>query len=565
MATFDDLGINVFGRTSGAIYTVCPQCSRDRKKKRAKCLSVNITEGLYNCHHCMWSGKVGGRGNDGRSDFYQPRQKPQTYKKPSFKPSGEEMPAKTLDWFAHRGIPADVLMRNRVERRTVFMPQTGKEEPVVTFNYYQRGEHVNGKHRTADKQFRMETGAELTLYKIDDVRPGGRMIWTEGEIDALSLEVAGYPYAVSVPNGAPPVGSNQLREMPFLESAQEVIDAAAYHIIATDDDPPGRALADELIRRLGPERCWRVVYPEGCKDANDVLVKYGVPAVAELVENAQPVPIDGLFTVGDLEQRVMDLWERGLPSGPAISHPEIGKTYRPRTKEWSVVTGIPGHGKSSWLDWLLIRLAFEFGWRFCICSPENLPIERHIASLAQIYMNIPFGDGPTPRMDLADVGMATSWLHQHFHFAMPPEDLSLDSILELASAAVFRFGVNGLVIDPWNELDHTPKNGETETQYISRAITKIRRWARTHDCHVWVVAHPKMQHKNQTTGKFDPPTLYDISGSAHWYNKADMGVCVFRDDELCETQVHVQKVRFRENGEKAMIQMHYDVVTGNFR
>lgn len=64
-------------------------------------------------------------------------------------------------------------------------------------------------------------------------------------------------------------------------------------------------------------------------------------------------------------------------------------------------------------------------------------------------------------------------------------------MLGLARAAVLRHGIRGLVIDPYNELDHQRPSRQTETEYVSQMLTKIKRFAQHHDCHVWFVAHPK--------------------------------------------------------------------------
>jgi twinkle protein len=122
------------------------------------------------------------------------------------------------------------------------------------------------------------------------------------------------------------------------------------------------------------------------------------------------------------------------------------------------------------------------------------------------------------------------------------------------------------VVDPWNELDHQRPAGLTETEYISQSLTKIRYFARKHGVHVWVVAHPAKLEKD---GKGNYPVVrpYDISGSAHWYNKADNCISVWRN--LQETkdpvQVHVQKIRFKSIGRIGRVLFDYDITTGRYK
>ena len=230
-----------------------------------------------------------------------------------------------------------------------------------------------------------------------------------------------------------------------------------------------------------------------------------------------------------------------------------------------MVTGIPGHGKSSFLDALLVNYAVRHGWTFAVCSPENQPLERHAAQLLARYVGKPFHDGPTPRMTPAEMEGARSWLGEHFAFVLPDEP-TVDAILERVRALVFRMGCNGVVIDPWNEIEHSRPQHMTETEYTSQCLGKLRRFARLHDVHLWLVAHPTKLRKNED-GSEPVPTLWDISGSAHFRNKGDYGLTVWRNiqDDAAPVQVHTTKVRFAETGELGSALFQYDRATGRYR
>jgi twinkle protein len=232
------------------------------------------------------------------------------------------------------------------------------------------------------------------------------------------------------------------------------------------------------------------------------------------------------------------------------------------------VGGIPGHGKSSLLDALTVNLARLHGWRFAVCSPENQPLEEHAARLMAIYDGRPFHDGPTARMSVDAKDRAKRWLDAHFTFLLPDENgRTIESVLALARLTHHTAPLDGLVIDPWNELDHARPAGMREDEHISRSLTRIRAFARQHDLHVWLVAHPKKLEK-QADGTYPVPTPYDISGAAHWRNKADNALAVWRDHGRPEdgTQVHAQKVRFQPwEGTEGMVRLMFDRVTGRFR
>jgi twinkle protein len=190
-----------------------------------------------------------------------------------------------------------VLLRNRIDYGRAYMPQIEDHAEAAIFPYFRSCELVNRKYRTIkDKHFRLEAGCELVLYGLDDIEPEKPLLWVEGECDKLALEVAGFRHVVSVPNGAPPPGvKNYSAIFAFLDADRQKIEAVKRHIIAVDSDAPGACLEAELARRLGVEKCLRVHWPEGCKDANEFLIKHGDEDLRWYIENAQPFPIEGPF------------------------------------------------------------------------------------------------------------------------------------------------------------------------------------------------------------------------------------------------------------------------------
>lgn len=485
-----------------------------------------------------------------------------TWKKPDFKSLVDaHLDEKLRQWFADRRIPVEVLQRHNLELRTGYFPDTRKQELAIAFPYFRGGEVVNVKYRkVAEKSFRMESGCELVLYGLDDIESDEPLIWVEGEIDKLSLEVAGFPNCVSVPNGA---GTNLDQ---VLASAEGIISSVERFILAGDSDVAGRKLQAELIRRLGPEKCYRVTWPENCKDANDVLCKYDAQHLAFCIEQASPVPIDGAFEINDIATDIFDLYDHGRPRGEHPGWNKLNEHYRPRAGDWTVVTGTPGSGKSCVVAALMVNLARDAGWQFVVFPPENCPPQEYASMLMEIWAGMPFNDGPSERMSRRDVQFAMEFVHNHFVILDPAEgQRDLDGLLKLAKAYVYRRGIQGFVIDPWNELEGFQPGGQTETQYIGQCLIKLRNFSRHHRVHSWVVVHPTKLHKNEN-GKYPVPTLYDCSGSAHWFNKADCGLSIWRDksDDSLPVQIHIQKIRFRWCGQIGMIELYYDKVTGRY-
>lgn len=560
MKTWADYRIDVNPNAVGEVDTTCPECSPQRKKKTARCLSVNLDKQTWVCHHCGWTGGLGDGARKSEPHWRQPPRRP-----PELPVSGL-LPA-VVDWFASRGIPESVLVRNGIVSVSAYMPQIEDKTRCIVFPYLRGGEVINRKYRDGRKNFRLEAGCERVLFGLDDLGAGPAVI-VEGEMDKLAVEAAGFPACVSVPDGAPsPESKNYESKFSFLDADKGRIEGVTEWILAVDGDEPGKRLEDELARRFGRDKCRRVIWPDGCKDANDVLVQHGKDALAQCIEDAQPFPLKGVFDALDVSDKIDQLYDRGWEKGVSTGWHVVDQYYTVRPGEFTVVTGIPNSGKSEWLDAMLVNLAKTHGWTFGVFSPENQPLEDHAARFIEKWAGAPFADGPTQRLTRQDLAAGKRWLADHFSWILPDDDTdwTIDTVLEAARSLVFRKGIRGLVIDPWNELEHDRPPGMTETEYVSKVLKTARQFARRNGVHLWMVAHPAKLYRDKG-GDYPVPTLYDISGSAHWRNKADNGICIWRDFQTKgEVEIHVQKVRFRQIGKIGMATLRYDTVTGQYR
>lgn len=561
--TWSDLGIDVPFGSQGQARTTCPQCTPSRKSghQRRKDLAVNLADEVFHCHHCQWSGTLKG-GADAEPDWRQPITPPRkvSYDDPRPLPS-VTIPTlweRTVAWFATRGIPESALLDKGVTASNEYCPVCESEVGNVLFPYYVDGTHINTKHRCGKKHFRMEKGAQRVLYNLDSCVGAESIVIVEGEIDALSVHVAGIPNVVSVPDGAPAPNANSYSsKFTFLEAAESILESVRRIVIATDADAPGQKLMDELARRFGPERCSRVVWPTGIKDANECLMEVGPEYLRSCIESAEPFPVEGIITAHDVARELDDLYDNGIDPGLLIGYTTLDRHYRVKPGYMSIVTGIPSHGKSGVIDQFIVKLAERHGWTFTIFSPEQQPAHKHIQHLIEIHAGKPMLTGYTDRMTKPELHQHRQWVGDCFS-VLTPEDPSIDNILELARIEVFRRGVKGLVIDPWNELEHMRPRHMSETEYISQALSQLRRFAIAHQVHIWIVAHPTKLRKNDD-GSEPIPTLYDIAGSANFRNKADIGITVWRDITVKDSRVnvHITKVRYADQGETGAVQFAY--------
>ncbi len=563
--TFTDHRIEIPSGAHGNVYTTCPQCSGERKKKRAKCLSVDTERGLWNCHHCSWAGSLEAGGK--RTDV-EHWAKPM-WRSPERLNALPTLPQPFLDFWAARGISAKTLDRCHVKAASAYVPMIEDHADCIVFPYFVPGpekfEVVNRKYRMlSDKAgMRMEAGARVVWYGLERIIGADTVVIVEGEPDALAIVESGTWAVLSVPHGAPQADAkNYSKKFDFIGECEEWTKHVKNWVLWLDDDAPGHVLEGELARRLGVENCTRVSPVAGCKDANDVLLKHGVEAIQTLIDSSKPWPVEGVHEIGDVVDRIMSLYENGLPKGASTGWADLDAFWSVKPGELTIVTGIPNSGKSNIVDALCVNLAKGQGWHSILCSPENQPIEDHMARMCEKWIGKPFDDGPTPRMSLDELTRAEGAVHHRFAWLLP-DSMNLTEILSKATMLVRSKGSRVLVLDPWNEMDHD--FDEREDRYLSGQLKTLKQWARKNDCHVIVVAHPKTMQRGKD-GNYSIPTPYDISGGSMWRNKADNCLTVWRDftREDGVIEVHVQKVRFRQVGRIGVANLRYRKATATY-
>lgn len=304
----------------------CPKCSHDRKHKSDPCLSVDLRTGLFNCHHCGYKGSA--------ADYVKPQK---IYVKPPARL--EKLSPSIIGWFEKdRAISNNTLLRFGITQSVEWMPKAQKEVNAICFNYYRDEILVNIKYRASGKDFRLFKDAELVFYNMDSLKGLKTAVIVEGEIDCLSMHEAGIYNCISVPNGA----SKGNQKLEYLENCWHLFEGMENIVIAVDNDEAGNSLRDELARRLNKSRCSLVDWPEGCKDANEVLIKFGKAALKQMVESATLYPLDGVVTVENLAESVMDMYSNGYPQGFYAGVEGFDEHLSFMQGQLTMVTGIPG-------------------------------------------------------------------------------------------------------------------------------------------------------------------------------------------------------------------------------
>jgi twinkle protein len=402
------------------------------------------------------------------------------------------------------------------------------------------------KHRTleGDKRFMQDKGSAQVFYNGDCLRDESLkaepLVITEGELDCWSALQAGYPKSVSVPGGAPMerLKEDSGRKYAFIEVAWPQLEAVDKIILATDDDEPGANLRADLALRLGAYRCHWVRYPKGCKDLNDALRLYGERGVQATLQRAAPMQIHGYYEFDELPPA-------HAPRAHDCGMDCLGRHYKLRLGDMTVVTGVPGHGKSSFINEVCCRMTEAHGWKTVFASFEQAPQTDHRRALRTFKLRKLERDMRPEEMAATD-----AWIRRHFGFIVPGDDdeVTLEWMLQVLEQAVLRKEAQIVVIDPWNEMDHTRPREMSLTEYTGFAIKSFKRFARKLNVHLIVAAHPAKMTRAKD-GKYPVPSLYDIADSAHWANKPDVGIIIHRADlSINETTIKVAKARYASIG-----------------
>lgn len=494
---------------------VCPNCIRIGKTNvKDTCLSINLESGLYNCHKCSWSGCV----------------KPKDFKPMYVKPTKQnftKLSDKALELFTQRGISQSVVIENKIAM--------SKDGQSIIFPYLRNGELINYKQRFLDKKdFRQGKDAEPIMFNYDRCNGQKEIIICEGEFDCMAFEEAGYTYVTSVNQGAPNENDKNIdKKLECITTCYEMFDNAEKIYLATDNDANGRRLKDELIRRLGAERCFSIDLSD-CKDANEYLIKYNKLKLSDLIKNAKEIPIDGIFTAENEKLSMLDSFHNGKKRGQTTHWEDIDKAWTWRTGEVTIWTGYQNEGKSLFLQSLCLLRAFHDNEKFAFFSPENIPAGDFFDDMIETFV----GKSTDPhfkqnQMSELEYLKSIDFVSNHFFLIYPSKDFEFETILEKAKYLVRKKGIRHFIIDPYNTVEHKLKPGEREDLYISRFMSELKRFALQNDIGIHLVAHQLTPQKD-ANGRYLRPDLNRIKGGGTFSDKADNVNFVWRPNRALD-------------------------------
>ena len=425
----------------------------------------------------------------------------------------------------------------KISRATVDAMKVGSDfEGNIVFRFFWNGEDVYHKFRVprkpkpeeAKRKEWQESGTKAILYNMDNVIFSQPLIITEGEIDAMSLFEAGLTNVVSVPGGC---DNNDWVTYCFdwLEKFHTII-------LFGDNDPPGRRAVENWTKKLGEYRVLIVKnYPEipntsppqYCKDANEILYRFGESALIEMVDSAEDVKTKGLIRVADI-----------VPIDPTTI-PRI-KTNIPMLDDAigglaegcvTVFTGKSGNGKST-LTGLILLNAIEQGYTCAAYSGElssGLFQEWILAQAAGSDWlglkwdrirgrNIPYLAPEVQRRILDWLGDRLLLYDNNEQFV----DLKqTDAIINVFTQAARKYNAKLFLID---NMMTSVADSDDEWRAQAIFVNAVKKFATHYQAHVMLVAHPR---KTKVGSEI---TKDDISGTSAIMNLCDNAVVIKRPD-----------------------------------
>ena len=532
----------------------CPECSQNRRKKHIKCFSYNAEKEVGYCNHC-----------ETRFVKHNPHEEKQ-YIKPTLEwKNFTKLSENAVKYFESRKIYQKTLLSMNIGEKKEYIPQLEKEVNCIFFPYFKNCELINTKFRDARKNFKLISGAELIWFNYDCIQKcieqKGELVIVEGEFDAISIIQSGHEFVVSVPNGA------NIGKMEYFDSSFELINKVETFILAVDNDLKGIELKNELIRRLGFEKCKIANFKE-FKDANEYLVNKDAESLLNELKNAKILKAKDVYEVADFENELDAYFENGLPQGKTIDIPELDEKIRWLTGHYATVTGSPTSGKSEFIDFVCARLNLLHQWKIGYYSPESAPLAVHFSKVFSKFSGFKFGKkynhSESDRYSVQD------YINENYFWVNPVDDIKLDDILAKFEYLVRAKGVKVFVIDPFNRIETDQDYLHDKLLYIKKTLKKIISFVKKNDCLLFLIAHPTKLQKTKE-GKFPMASMYDISGSADFFNMTSYGISVRReqDDETLEFlsygQVAISKAKLNETmGSTGIWEFRYNINNGRY-
>lgn len=563
--------------TGDEYYMICPLCAASRQPahRNEKKLAINLNSSspkyrLWRCNHC-------GEGGALLSD-----KKPyQTKARPVIKNINElQISDALVKWFwEKRKISIQTLEALSIimtvepvyQKKNKDKSKTGKviSRKCISYKYLREGTLVNIKYRDPDKNFKMITGASKILYNIDAIKGKKEAIITEGENDTAAYHEAGCKNVVSVPHGVTIskdereyyektgtlVVKNQIN-LEYIDLCIKDLEDKDIIYIATDDDAAGIKLREELVRRLGKDKCRFIRFglwkkPDGtpCNDPNDVLVHHGKETLKSTLDFAESYPIEDAITIDDVWDKINYNFDHGNKKGLSLGFRSLDPHFTLRLGHPVALNGYYNTGKTTFaFSAIALYSMVKYGWKWGMYSPENYPVEDAFDIMIEAFVGNTTDIDHDDRMNKKDLEKAREFLAKHVYFVDREEAYSPKDLRDICHRMIQVYGIRGFLTDPWNSLDHTKerKSFQNIEEYLRQELSAEVRFATRNGIFKLINVHPPTPVKNPDK-KYKTPSAFDLEGGSIWSKKMYEMICLDMADSESwsdtKVEVHIQKVK----------------------
>lgn len=515
--SWDEMGIDIPINKLSSAHDIkiknCPECKAIGKKNDFS-VSVRPADGIGHCFKC------------GVRFAIRSEDRKKTEEKKSFTPPSR----KNLTKLSEAGL--QYFVNRRISQAAVnhFKVVEGKNG-YVAFPYFFNGELVNVKYKNiVEKRYTQSPNGMHVVFNFDEAMKHNEVLITEGEEEAMCWFDAGVPYSTSVDGGAPnPNDQNVDKKLECITNSIDLFEKAKIIYIGVDTDDNGKRLLQELKRRFAIEKI-RVIDYAPYKDANEVVMNEGHEGLLRRKKEAKEVRMEGIFSLNDVRADLIRMFHYGLPKGTTTHFPTIDERWKWREGEVTLVTGFANDGKSTLFNVNLPMCKAVFDdWKFGLYIPENFPAEEAYEEFIQCYVGkMTDIDYPKHRMNENEFVEAMDFIEEHFYLVFPEEKQTLELIFERFDFLVRKYGIKGVIIDPYNSIEHLIKPGETIDQYVTRFMGLLRGFARKRNLCVILIAHQNPPEKKTQTGDYPEPDMYRVKNGGSFADRTDNLLTVHR-------------------------------------
>lgn len=555
-----EMNIAVHEHGGNLHFKTCPYC-KGRGQGNENTFAINMKNGTFNCLRAS----CGAKGNmiTLSKDFgfslgkiYDEYYTPKKYYKPIMKKSDKVIEPKpaAVQYLESRGIS------QKIAERYEITTQKGKDNILVFpfrdskgdlwFAKYRKTDHKKGDKEPKEW---CEKGRKPILFGMYQCNMENKtLIFTEGQIDSLSVAEAGIENAVSVPTGAK--GMTWIPHCwDWMRNFEEIIVFGDYEkgFITLLDDIRTR-FSDLKIRHVREEDY------KDCKDANDILRKYGKDQIRKCIENAEMVPIRNIIDLADVPdvdiykieklrtgiRQVDKLLIGGLPFGGV-----------------SILTGKSGKGKSVLASQILVQAIFQN--HICFAYSGELPNHlfrawldfqvagrRHVVEYTNSWGEVRYNVSKENRAEIANWYRGKCYLYDNSNV----DGEETESLLTLTEKAITQYGASVILIDNlMTALDFDKTSAYDKYDKQSRFVKKLVRIALDFNVLILLVAHKRKNNFSQNEND-------EIAGSSDITNLGMITMSYDSDNEIGQDQrlLKVAKNRLFGKVETSGFVLNYD-------